>query len=483
MTATFDTSHLAHLPENVRNSRNSLFGFCPDGIPYQKKAIRLIRRDHDYSEANLEILLSGSIGSAKSAFVAHVAITHCLMYRRARVGICRRALPDLKETLFKEIIEHLEGDAEHGFDGLVEGRDYWVNTVRGKVVFKNGSEIIPAFWADRKYKRVRSLKLSMAIMEEAVENDDQDKQGFWELKGRIGRLPHVPENVLICATNPDSPAHWLYDYFIGEKAKEHPNRHVFYSRTEDNIYLPTIYIKGLRKDMDPRLARRLLDGEWIELTSDQVYYAYSADENYRPVSYDFDLSHPIRLSWDFNIGVGKPLSMVIFQYINDEFHWAQEIVIEGMRTADSLDELADRGILDLACPYFIINGDAAGKHKDTRNRRTDYDIIIDFLSNYRTKDGRQIRFEYQVPLSNPTLRSRHNAVNAYCLNKEGRRRFFVYKDCPTLHKGMRLVELRKGSDYQEDDSKDYQHITTAAGYGLKAVELWANVSKQGSREL
>lgn len=426
-------------------------------------------------------MLSGSYGSAKSAFIAHVGVTHCMMYRRARVAIVRRALPDLKETLFKEILEHLEGDIEEGREGLIEGVDYWVNHSRGKIRFKNGSEIVPVFWADRKYKRARSLKLSMILIEEAAENDEGDKEGFEEIKARLGRLTDVPENVLICATNPDSPAHWLYEYFISEKAKEYSNRHVFYSRTEDNPYLPKIYIQGLRRDMDPKRARRYLDGEWIELTSDQVYYAYSPDENYRPYSYEFDLKYPVRISFDFNIGVGKPLSNVVSQYINDEHHWATEVVVEGMRTGDSLDELADRGILDLECPYFIIHGDASGKHKDTRNRRSDYDIIIDFLSNYKTKDGRSIKFEIQVPLSNPTIRSRHNAVNAYCLNKEGVRRFFVYKDAPTMHKGMRLVELKKGSDYQEDDSKDYQHITTAAGYAVKAAELWVNVSKQGSR--
>jgi len=481
--------HLQYLPPAVRKSKPTLLRFNPIGIPYQMAALKLIRKGHDYSKDNLQILLSGSYGSAKSVLLAHLAVTHCLMYPRARVAIVRKALPDLKETLFREILETLEGDQrENELEGvykkcLLEGRDYFVNRGRASIKFRNGSEIVPIYWADKNYKRPRSKSFSMILIEEGTENREDDKEGFDELVARLGRLNHVPENVLVVATNPDAPSHWLYDYFIGQDAKKHTNRHVFYSRTEDNPYLPRIYIQGLRKGMDPKRARRYLDGEWIELNKEMVYYAYSTEENFRPYKYVFDPRYPIRLSWDFNIGIGKPLSMIVFQFIDDVFHFGTEVVVEGMRTLDSLEELADRGILDLETPLFIVNGDAAGKHKDTRNLRDDYSIIVDYLSNYKRPDGGPIRFEKFVPLANPTIRSRHNRVNAYCFNKEGERRLFVYEEAPTLHKGLRLVALKKGSDIMEDDSKHYQHVTTAAGYGVKAAEKYDNPPEQRTRVL
>ncbi len=491
MSAALDLDHLAHLPAKIRNSKPNLFQFSPKGILYQHECLKLVRRKFDYQTGNLEILLSGSYGSAKSVLMAHLAVTHAMMFKRSRIAIVRRALPDLKATLFKEILEHLEAKQDGLEDGkkvprLVEGKDYTVNHTRASIKFRNGSEIVPVYWSDRRYKRVRSLKLSMVIIEEGAENDDQDKEGFEEIKARLRRLPHVPENVLVVGTNPDSPAHWLYDYFIAPNSgkKQHATRHVFYSRTEQNIYLPPIYIQGLRTNMDARRARRYLDGEWIELTKDQVYYAYSVEENYRPTTYEFNPKFPIRLSWDFNIGIGKPLSVAIMQYVDDVWHCAQEVVIDGMRTQDSLDELADRGILDLECPGFIVHGDAAGKHKDTRNRRNDYEIIMDFLENYKTENGRSISVRRMVPLANPTIRARHNRVNAYCFNKMGQRRLFVYADAPTIHQGLRLVELKKGSDYQEDDSKRFQHVTTAVGYAVHAVELYeSRQTQQGTRSL
>ena len=72
----------------------------------------------------------------------------------------------------------------------------------------------------------------------------------------------------------------------------------------------------------------------------------------------------------------------------------------------------------------------------------------------------------QVPRSNPPVRTRHNIVNAYCQNDLGQHRLTVYAKCKTLDKGLRLTALKKGGSYIEDDSKPYQHITTALGYGV-----------------
>lgn len=468
----------AHLPANhiARRSSPTLTGFSPDVIPYQRAVVQLVRSDHDYRDGTLEILLSGSIGSAKSVLLAHLAVTHCLMHARARVGIARRALPDLKGTLLKEIIEHIQAPAEGGDQpALVEGKDYKVNTSRGAIKFRNGSEIVPIYWADRKYKRVRSLKLSMLVIEEMTENDERDQEGFIEAKSRVGRLPHVPENIVIGASNPDSPAHWVARYFISPKGgkEAHPNRHVFYSRTFDNPYLAPIYISGLRRDMDAKRARRMLDGEWIELDTDRVYYCYDADLNYVQGKYKVNRQEPVYLTWDFNIGLGKPLSAIAFQYVGDVFHFFAEVVVEGIRTGQSCDELADKGVLDLPVPNFYVCGDASGRSRDTRNKKSDYTIIMDFLGNYKTKDGRSLVVENLVPLANPPVRSRHNTVNTYCHNSLGERRLYIYKACDVAHEGMRLVQLRKGADYVEDDTPAYQHVTTAIGYGVMSAAVKA----------
>lgn len=180
--------------------------FTPDIIPYQRAVCDLIR-DFDYDKKLLEILLSGSFGSAKSILMAHLAIRHCIEFKKSRVCVARKGWPDLKRTIWQEILDHMSED-------FIEDVHYTHNKSDHTIKFKNGSEIIAATWADKKYMKFRSLKISMLLIEEIVENNDEDEEAFKQLKARLRRLPHVKQNLIIAATNPSDPSHWVYKYFI-----------------------------------------------------------------------------------------------------------------------------------------------------------------------------------------------------------------------------------------------------------------------------
>lgn len=460
-------------------SQPTLCAFQPV-IPYQREVCDLVR-DFDYGTGNLEILLSGSFGSAKSTLMAHLVVRHCIEFKGARVCLGRRAMPDLKRTLWREVLDHISVD-------MREGRHYIVNRQSMTITFRNGSEIICASWADGRYKRFRSLKLSMLAVEEMVENDADDEEAYKELRARLRRLPHVPQNLAIGATNPDSPSHWVHRYFIDAQRATaplpHPTRRVFYSNTEDNPFIDRTYVAALKEDLSPREADRYLRGLWIELRTSFIYYAYDSAKDYRPtLAYKVDPEHPVHLSFDFNIALGKPMSAVLFQYIDDHFHIFAESVIEGARTAEVIEDFDARELLprELGSPprrlAYELNGDAAGKHKDTRSSRSDYDIIEHELH------ARGIVFIRNVPLANPPVRTRHNRVNAYCLNDAGKRRITVYKGCETVDEGLRLTALKKGAGYIEDDSKAFQHVTTAVGYGILATLSRQTRRKQGTVQL
>lgn len=433
----------------------TLTEFDPTKIPYQIEVLRDIRKRFDYKKHSFhEILLSGSVGSAKSILLAHVAVTHCLLYPRARFCLARRSMPDLKRTIFQTVLEHIED---------LDTSLYSVNETNASIFFHpTKSEIISTSWADRKAKKARSLQLSGIGFEEVTENDDKDKRAYDELRLRVNRLPHVPEQIIIAATNPDAPSHWAYKHWI---TSDEPNRHVYYSVTTDNPFLPASYIDQLKKDLDPKMAERMLHGKWIEIEDEVIYYAYNRDRNFINASYEVDPRYPVGFSFDFNIGVGKPMSCVFFQIKGDEFHFFNEVVIEGARTENIMEDAASRGLLDLSRSYFC-NGDATGKRRDTRSKHSDYDIITEFMRRFRNKRGEALTFDLNVPSANPPIRDRHNLMNAYCLNLKKEVRLFVYKDAPTMDEGMRLTKLRTGSHYIEDDSKHYQHITTAAGYAV-----------------
>lgn len=441
--------------------------FIPFG--YQRDTLDLLYH-HDYSKYTPEILLSGSVGSAKSVLLAHWTISHCLRWPGAKVAISRVSLPDLRRTIYNEIIEHLN-------KSFIEGVHYKTRTNTCEIMFSNGSEILAVSFGDRRPSKVRSLKLSGIVIEEATDFPEQffeEGGGFSQFKARLRRIHNVPENFLLLATNPGDPDSFLHKYFI-EGESQFESRYVFYSITTDNPYLDPIYVNQLRQDYSKLEAERYLYGKWISLYGKGVYHAFN-DKNTPKGKYEIDDSLPIYVSFDFNIGQGKPLSGICYQYKQRRFHFFAETVIHGAYTYEGVDDLFERGIIHKN-QHYIIQGDATGRARDPSSKMTNYDVIEEYLSR------RFISFEFDVPRSNPPIRTRHTKVNAYCLNDAGQTRLFIYPTCPTAIQGMKLTQLKKGANYIEDDSKEYQHITTSIGYGICATLESFNSKKQGMVQL
>lgn len=429
-------------------STPSLLDFDPRRIPFQIRVVRDIRRGFDYSKGVHEVLLSGSVGSAKSLLMAHLGITHCMMNPGACLGLGRLSMPALKGTIFNTILDHMP-----------EGLNCHVNETQAIIQFANGSIIRSFSWQDKKYKKVRSFEFSAFLLEELTENDTPD--AYDEIYLRVGRLQHVKEKFIVSATNPDSPAHWAYKRFMeSDKA----SRHVYYSKTAENPFLPASYVQSLKENLDPKMARRMLDGEWIDIDQERVYHAYEKSRNFTTEPWVIRKDAPVFWSHDFNIGEGKPMSSILFQVVGGRFHFFAEVVVDGARTLDVCEELDAREILWPGC-RLILMGDATGRHRDTRSIHSDYDILQGWASNHKLK----LRVETFVPRANPPIRARHNDVNAHCLNAVGDERFMIHK-LAVADEGMRLTQLKRGGQYIEDDSFRAQHITTAIGYGIHAFK-------------
>lgn len=434
---------------DITRSTPNLLEFTP--LSSQLEVIRHLRHGADYSKGTHEVLLSGSIGSSKSLVAAHMVVTHCLLYPKSRVGIGRLALPQLKATLCNKIREHL----------FETGIEYKYFESSGNFEFANGSEIKAISWADNNLVKLGSMEFSAFAIEELTET--KNTKAYDVILQRTNRLPHVKEPWVLSCTNPDSPSSPWYKKLI---TSDSPQVKVFYSNTFDNPYLPPSYIENLKGRLDERMAQRMLYGKWLEIYTEVVYFSYTS-ENFVKSEYKVDTKYPIRLSWDFNIGQGKPLSLVLMQYITekDQWHIFDEVIVDGQRTLDSLEEAAARGLLDFPTRY-IIHGDASGKNNDTRSFGSDYTIIEKFLDNYQNNRGQKIIYTKDIPSKNPPIRERHNAMNSYIKNANGQKKLFVYKKAPTCDEGLRLTKLKSRGQFLEDDKDRYQHCTTAIGYAV-----------------
>lgn len=256
--------------------------------------------------------------------------------------------------------------------------------------------------------------------------------------------------------------------------------HVFYSKSEDNPYLPPGYIDSLREGMSKLEADVKLRGLWRDIAGKGIYHSYDAKKNYlKSETYKIDPRAPVWISWDFNIGEGKPMSAIAFQLIGKTIHFFDEVVVEGMRTQDSCDEWYDKPWFGPDYKYYI-TGDSNGRHKSTKSTRTDYEIIKAFFSNYK-RGGRGLDFEMRALRSNPRIRDRHNQINALCCNDFGKVNLYIYKEAPTADKALRLTKLKKGANIIEDDSDAWQHIGTAMGYGAwRSIRMGANKRASGT---
>jgi hypothetical protein len=460
----------------IISSTPSLNEFDPTIIKSQIETINEVR-SWDYAQYGiLELLLSGSVGSAKSLNMAHIGCVHCIANPGAVLLLGRRAMPDLKDTIFKKIKQHLYNSVFFDEEGneviLKEGVHYKVNNSTANIKFLfNGSEIIARSWGDKNYTKFRSIECSAALVEELTENDSEEFEAFYpELKARVGRIPHIKESFIISATNPDGPSHSAYDYFIGNPGK---NRKVIYSVTSDNPFLPKTYIDGLLETFTKDEAERMVYGRWLDLRSDVIYYAYNPSKSDR-TTYIVNELYPITLTFDFNIGIGKPMSAVAFQYINGEYHFFKEFVVKGARTKDIIEEAQEWGLFEMAT-HYLIRGDASGKNRSTNYNKSDYEVIEECLKNMVNQYG-QLQYKFDVPVANPSVRTRHVTVNGLLESAKGVTKIFIYDECPTLREGLKKSKLKKGSSYIEDE-KPYQHITTALGYGVMA-----QVNENSTRE-
>jgi hypothetical protein len=191
-----------------------------------------------------------------------------------------------------------------------------------------------------------------------------------------------------------------------------------------------------------------------------VYYGYERDRNFIKGEIP-DHIDTLRLCHDFNIGRTKPMSAAAAIKVGRTYHVIKSFHVEGANTWDIMEDIADSGILNRT-RHVIVYGDASGKNKDTRSLRSDYDIIKEFLSKWKSKDGRGVTFEMRVPPANPPIRRRHNVVNAHFINENKEVRLYVYDEW--LHEGFMQTSFKKGADLVEDDSLPQQHVTTAIGY-------------------
>jgi PBSX family phage terminase large subunit len=256
----------------------------------------------------------------------------------------------------------------------------------------------------------------------------------------LGRLRSGNVRQFGAASTPEG-FRWMWNTFGSDEAKARPDRHLIKMRTVDNPHLPPDFIERLEANYDPSLLRAYLDGEFVNLTTGQVYDRFNRNKHCiaKPPN---TASEPIRVGIDFNVG---NMSAVIAVRLNNGL-----LVIDEIAGAHDTDALAQEIRRRHPQQQIYIYPDASGGSRSTNASQTDIQILESYgMSN-------------QSPRSNPPVRDRVAAVQALLENGKGQVRLQVSETCKRV---IECLELQCYNDKGEPD-KDagFDHMNDALGY-------------------
>jgi len=153
-----------------------------------------------------------------------------------------------------------------------------------------------------------------------------------------------------------------------------------------------------------------------------------------------------------------PLSSAIGIKDEDDVYLLDEIVLTSAVSRQSALEFVEK-YKDHDNKNVLLYGDPAGKAGEKHAHESDYTQIEEVLKEHGWKYSRRIK------AAHPAIKDRQNAVRAKICTADGHRTLFVNpSNAPWCDKGLATVQLQKGSSFQEDQTNQYQHISTAIGY-------------------
>lgn len=247
---------------------------------------------------------------------------------------------------------------------------------------------------------------------------------------------------------PDGLNHY-YEMYEYAKTGNDPDYKVFHWKSEE--ILPADVIEAAKRTMSKRQYLQEYCASF-ETASGRIYEDYGFDnwtnETIQP-------NEELHWTHDQNF---TPLSSAIVVIREGIPYFLDEIVLESAVSRQSAEEFVEK-FKDHKNKKVYIYGDPAGRAGEKHGHKSDYDELEDVLRANGWK------FERRVKYAHPAIKDRQNAVRAMIRTVDDKIRLYVNpKTAVYCHKGLSTVQLKSGSTYQEDQTNQYQHITTAMGY-------------------
>lgn len=215
--------------------------------------------------------------------------------------------------------------------------------------------------------------------------------------------------------------------------------------------LPPDVIEGARRAMSAKQFRQEYEASF-ETAGGRIYEDYNKDNWTGATPYPDEELH-----WTHDQNF-TPLSSAIAVIRDQVPYFVDEIVLTSAVSRQSAEEFVERYKYHRNRTVYIY-GDPSGRAGEKHGHKSDYDDIEDVLRMHGWKYLRRVRAKA------PAIKNRQNGVRARIKNSLGQIRLFVNPETAKwCDKGLSTVQLKEGSTFIEDQTNQYQHITTAIGY-------------------
>jgi len=315
---------------------------------------------------------------------------------------------------------------------------YVYKASEGKIITRFGEIMLRS--ADRP-ERLRGLNVTDFIADEIDSLPERKARDvFNELLARIRTVEDATAGL---CSSPEGYG-FLYNLFVTENKDN--SKKLIKAKTTDNPFLPKDYIQALYDNYDERLIKQYINGEFVNLNSGQVYYAFDREKHVRKdIKYQDCL--PVIFTFDFNV---NPMTCCVVQWNRKELQVIDEFYLENSNTEKMAHEICNKYNKSINA---IICGDASGNSRSTQSSETDFKIIYNiFLEHFNS-------VQMKVPKSNGAIKDRINNVNS-ALSK-GKLTFKIL--CDNIIRDLEQVVYKDNGDV---DSRNHKltHISDALGY-------------------
>lgn len=305
-----------------------------------------------------------------------------------------------------------------------------IETAYGKIIFR--SMDTPAY--------IVGYKVGYSLIDEA--DILPMKKMNVALKNIVARnraqLPNDDKNQLDFVSTPEG-FQFMYDFFV---RKANKNRHLIRAKTSDNHHNPPDYIDTLSEIYTKEQLAAYLNGEFINLTSGNVYYQFDRVlSNSDEVMRDREILH---VGMDFNVTKMNAVIHVIRR--GDPIAVAE--VVDSFDTTTMINVLTEQ--YKNKGHQIVVYPDASGQQRSTQTSTTDIKLL------------KKAGFKVIVGKVNPRVKDRVTAMNVAFKNAKDIHKYKVNTEmCPSYAEALEQQTYKNGVP---DKDSGHDHITEAAGY-------------------